>query len=257
MILVLDVGNSQILGGVYKDFDQSSLQMKFRMSSQSSQTSDEHGIFLKSILADKGLHPKDLTHVAITTVVPKLTYSLTAACLKYLDKKPLIIGPGIKTGLQIKVKNPLEVGADRVANCIAAAHLYPDKNKVIIDLGTATTFDVLTVNKEYLGGSIMPGLRLCNEALEEKTAKLSAVEIIPDPPVMGKNTFESIQSGLYYMHLGAMRLIVQNIKESTDSEVLVLGTGGFSQLFAGAKLFDHIEPDLVLLGTLFACGRNL
>ncbi len=255
MILCLDVGNTQIYAGL---FDKDKMVLSFRKNSKNGASSDETGIFLRTAIRENGYDPAKVTQIAICSVVPEVIYSLKGACQKYFGINPFILQAGVKTGLKIKYRNPLEVGADRIANSIAAAHLYPQKNLIIVDSGTATTFCAITKDKEYLGGSIIAGLRLCMEALESKTAKLPSVEIVTMHEVLGRSTSESIQSGLYYSHLGAIKEISGRIaKECFPGEKpLIIGTGGFSYLFDKEKVFDQIVPDLVLKGMLIALQQN-
>lgn len=253
MLLALDVGNTQIYGGVFKG---DKLLAKFRATSGSS-TSDEFGTFFKSALRENGIDPKEITELAICSVVPDLIYALHQASLKYFGLEPFLLQGGIKTGLNIKYKNPLEVGADRIANAIAASGMFPDKDLVIVDLGTATTFCAVSKKKEYLGGVIMPGLRISMEALASRTAKLPRVEIGRPAELVGKTTVDSIQSGLYYSSLLAITGISAKIKSDYFSdEALVIGTGGFSKLFEDAGIFDRVIPDLVLLGIAAAVQLN-
>ncbi|MBC7397834.1 MAG: type III pantothenate kinase, partial [Bdellovibrionales bacterium] len=169
-----------------------------------------------------------------------------------------VLQAGVKTGLKIKYRNPLEVGADRIANSIAAIQLYPGRDVVIVDLGTATTFCAVTRDKDYLGGAIIPGLRISMEALESRTAKLPSVEIVRPEVACGRSTIESIQSGLYYSHLGAMRELIGRYQKElfNDERPFVIGTGGFSRLFQGMDIFDAEIPDLVLYGLLSALRLN-
>ena len=255
MILALDVGNSQIFGGL---FDNDKKVISFRKNSKSSSSSDEIGIFLRTTIRENGYLPETISDITICTVVPDVLYSLKGACKKYFNINPFVLQAGVKTGLKIKYRNPLEVGADRISNSIASTFLYPLKNLIIVDLGTATTFCAVTKDKEYLGGSIVPGLRISMEALESKTAKLPSVEIISLTEVLGKSTVESIQSGLYYGHLGQMKEIIFKLKQEcfNNEETLVIGTGGFSHLFEKEKIFDYIIPDLVLKGLLISLQLN-
>jgi type III pantothenate kinase len=179
--------------------------------------------------------------------------------LKYFNKNPFFLKPGVKTGLKIKYRNPLEVGADRIANAIAAIRLYPNKNLIIVDFGTATTFCVINKNKEYLGGIILPGLKISMEALENQTAQLPIVEIKKVDYVIGKSTVESIQSGLFHGQIGIVRELKSKItKEAfSDEDPIVLGTGGFSRLFEYENLFHKIIPALVLQGLYQAYLINL
>lgn len=255
MILCLDVGNTQIYGGL---FDKDKMVLSFRKNSKSGASSDETGIFLRTVIRENGFDPTKIRQIAICSVVPEVIYSLKGACMKYFNINPFNLQAGVKTGLKIKYRNPLEVGADRIANAIAATHLYPGKNLIIVDLGTATTFCAVTKDKDYLGGSIVAGLRLSMEALEMKTAKLPSVEIVSTHEVLGRSTIESLQSGLYYGHLGTMREISSRITRECfqDDKPLVIGTGGFSYLFEKEKIFDEIMPDLVLKGMLIALQYN-
>ena len=185
-------------------------------------------------------------------------HSLKGACQKYFNITPFVLQAGVKTGLKIKYRNPLEVGADRIANSIAATHAYPNQNLVIVDLGTATTFCAITSDKDYLGGAIIPGLRISMEALESRTAKLPSVEILKPDYACGRSTIESIQSGLYYSHLGAMKELIDRYQKEIfqGKKPFVIGTGGFSRLFQGTGIFDAELPDLVLYGLLIALRMN-
>lgn len=255
MILALDVGNSQIFGGL---FDGEKLLLKFRKTSKAGSSSDENGLFLRSVIRENGFDPSLVKQIGICSVVPDAVYSLRRACNKYFNMTPFLLQAGVKTGLKIKYRNPLEVGADRIANSIAATQLYPNKNIVIIDLGTATTFCAINNQKEYLGGSIVAGLKLCMEALEAKTAKLPTVEIVSMKEALGRSTVESIQSGLYYSHVGTMKEITNRISKEcfAGEKPIVIGTGGFAHLFEKENVFDKVYPDLVLKGIVTAIKMN-
>lgn len=255
MILCLDVGNTQIYAGL---FEKDKMLMSFRKNSKSGASSDETGIFLRSAIRENGFDPTKVRQIAICSVVPEVIYSLRGACMKYFNINPFILQAGVKTGLKVKYRNPLEVGADRIANSIAATHLYPGKNLILVDLGTATTFCAVSKDKDYLGGSIVAGLRLAMEALESKTAKLPSVEIVAMHEALGKATIESIQSGLYYSHLGTIKELSERLTKECfqDEKPLVIGTGGFAYLFEKEKIFDEIVPDLVLKGMLIALQYN-
>ncbi|MGC1183451.1 type III pantothenate kinase [Legionella sp.] len=256
MILCIDVGNSHIYGGV---FDGEEIKLRFRHASQVS-TSDELGIFLKSVLRENNCSPEAITKIGICSVVPQLDYSLRAACIKYFSIDPFLLQAGVKTGLNIKYRNPIEVGADRIANAIAATQYYPNQNIIVIDFGTATTFCAINTKKVYLGGAILPGLRLSVDALSKNTAKLPAVEIIKIENTIGRSTIESIQSGIYYGMLGACRELIQRINQeafsSSANRALVLATGGFASLFEKQNLYDHLVLDLVLQGIRLAALMN-
>jgi type III pantothenate kinase len=256
MILALDVGNSQIYGGV---FDGEKIALQFRKTSRQGNSSDEFGLFLKEVLRENNVDPKEITQIALCSVVPDVVHSIKGACQKYFKQQPFILQAGVKTGLKIKYRNPLEVGADRIANSIAATHMFSGKNLIIVDFGTATTFCVVNTEKEYLGGVILPGLRLSMEALEAKTAKLPAVEINAPEEIVGRSTVESIQSGLYYGNLCMVREMTREIKSRylKMGETVVIGTGGFSRLFEKEKIFDALIPELVLHGLHRALKINM
>jgi type III pantothenate kinase len=254
MMLSLDVGNSHIYGGLFKD---DAITLRFRHTSKVS-TSDEFGIFLKNVLRENQCIPELVDKISICSVVPQLDYSLRAACLKYFSIEPFFLQAGVKTGLQIKYRNPHEVGSDRIANAIAATHLYPSKNVIVLDFGTATTLCVITKTKAYLGGAIFPGVRLSMDALSANTAKLPTVEIIKTELIIGRSTIESIQSGIFFGILGACRELIRLIKQENFSNepVTVLATGGFSSLFENQGIFDELVPDLVLQGLRLATLMN-
>ncbi len=254
MILALDVGNSQIFGGLFQGDE---IRFRFRKTSRSGASSDEIGLFLRSVLRENGIDPKAVEEIALCSVVPDVVPTVKNACKKYFKKDPFVLQAGVRTGLKVKYRNPVEVGADRIANAIAGTHLFPGKNLLIADLGTATTYDVVTADKEYLGGSIAPGLRIAMESLESQTAKLPPVEIIAPSESLGRSTVESIQSGLYFGHLGMLRELKQRLsKECFKSEYITIGTGGISGLFENEEIFDYILPDLVLKGLFFAHRMN-
>lgn len=256
MILCLDVGNSHIYGGVFKGDE---LRLTFRKTSRTGASSDEYGLFFCGVLRENGLDPERVSGIALCSVVPELVYSIDAACRKYFGQPPFVLKAGVKTGLKILYRNPLEVGADRIANAIGAAHLHPGRDLLIIDLGTATTIDVLTGERNYLGGVIIPGLRMSMEALDRGTARLGSVEIVRPPEALGRSTASSIQSGLFHGHIGALKHIMKAVTdEALDGKTPhIIATGGFAGLFAEAELYDESVPDLVLRGLLAALLNNL
>ncbi len=255
MLLCLDIGNTQIHGGV---FDGERLRLQFRKTTHPLGSSDELGVFFAAVLRENGLEPKAIKRVAICSVVPPALYALRGACQKYFHCEPFILQAGVKTGLKIKYRNPHEVGADRIANAIAVTHRHPGKNALVIDCGTATTFDVVTSGAEYLGGAILPGLGISAEMLASRTARLPAVEISRPESPLGRTTVESIQSGLYHGHAGALRRLTDELTREAFAGVkpLVIGTGGFSRMFEGEGLFDEFAPELVLWGLWHAERLN-
>jgi len=255
MILCLDVGNSQLYCGVY---DGEKLVAQFRRTSSARASSDELGIFLLTALRENGVDPKTITQIALSSVVPDMLYSLRSCCQKYFHEDPMVLRPGTRTGLKILYKDPKEVGADRIADAIGALKLFPGRNIIVVDFGTATTFTAITKAGEFLGGNIIPGVRLALEALVEKTAKLPSVEIVPVENAIGRSTVESIQNGLFWSNVGMVKELVRRMTDEAfaDDPPLVIGTGGFSHLFGNEALFDAIVPDLILVGLREALRLN-
>jgi len=247
MLLTLDVGNSQIFGGVYEGDD---LRITFRRTSTIRASSDELGTSFRVTLRENGIDPEQIDMAAICSVVPDAVHSLRNCFRKYFRFEPFLLQPGVKTGLKIRYRNPLEVGADKIANAIGALARFPGRNLLIVDFGTATTLCAVTKDKEYLGGIITPGINLSMAALEAKTARLPVVEIIRPSEVLGRSMVESIQSGLYYGTVATVRSLTATVaKDHFDGErPLVVGTGGFGRLFAEEKLFDAFVPELPLIG---------
>jgi len=255
MVLCLDAGNSQLFCGLYES---NKIILRFRKRLGKGASSDEIGIFLRNAISANNLNPDDVNEIAICSVVPDFNYSLINGCEKYFKIKPFLLRVGSKIGLKIKYKNPVEVGADRIATAIAGVERYSDKNLIIVDMGTATTFDAITKDKEYLGGAIVPGLRIAMDSLEEKTAKLPKVEIKKADTVCGRSTVESIQSGLYYGTLGTLKEIIRGItnEKFNGEKPVIVGTGGFVSMFRDSKIFDAIYPNLVLEGLYKALELN-
>jgi type III pantothenate kinase len=255
MILALDVGNSQIFGGLFRDGE---LVLRFRKPSGGPTSSDELGLFLRGVIRENGQDPSAVAQATVCSVVPDLVYSLRACCHKYFGLDPFVLQAGAKTGLKIRYRNPVEVGPDRIANAIAATELYPNQPLIIIDLGTATTIDVVSAARDYLGGIIMPGLRIAMESLEKNTARLPNVEIVQATELIGRSTIEGIQSGLFFGSLAALRGLTHEIQKATfkGERAMVIGSGGFSRLFEGEGIFDVLVADLVLLGLARALALN-
>lgn len=255
MILCLDIGNTQIFGGV---FDHDKLRLRFRRNSRTGASSDEIGVFLRSVLRENDIDPRSVTQVALCTVVPEVLHSVKNACAKYFNLNPFILQAGVKTGLKVRYKNPLEVGPDRIATAIAGTQLYPNQNLLIIDFGTATTYCAVTNDKQYLGGIITAGVRISMEALESRTSRLPAVEIISPLTCLSQTTVESIQAGLYYGNIGQAKEIIARVQTEAfaGQRPKVIGTGGFASLFEKAGVFDEESPDLVLSGLHFALKMN-
>lgn len=253
--LCFDIGNTDIYGGVFAGRD---LRMEFRSSNRNRPSVDEFGVFLVQLLQTHGIDPKEIGEVAAACVVPDSLGAIVGACGKYLERPVLVLEVGVRTGLKIKVKDPREVGADRIANAIAAVEMFPRRNLIIIDMGTATTFCAVTAAGEYLGGAIAAGLGLSMQALGRQTAKLPLVDVVAPASALGRTTVENIQSGLFFGHVGLVKEMVSRLRaEAFGGEpVFVVGTGGRAPLFEGIDLFDQIVPTLVLRGLQRALALN-
>lgn len=256
MLLCLDVGNTHLVGGI---FDGERLAVRFRYATGHLATADQFGIFLLGILQTNGIARETIRAVALCSVVPGVNYTIRHAITQYLPKAEyFILQAGVKTGINIRYKNPAEVGADLIAGAIGGVSAFPGRNLIIADLGTATTLAAVTAKNDFLGGIIMPGLRVAMESLRSNTAKLMEVDIETPSTYLGQSTRECIQRGLYYGHLGAMREIVAGYRAELfgGEEPVVVGTGGFSHLFRETGIFHAILPDLVLQGIRIAFDNS-
>lgn len=255
MLLCLDTGNSQIHGGVFAGDE---LRAQFRKSTHPLGSTDELGVFFTTVLQAQGLSPREIRGVALCSVVPAALHALRSAAEKYFHCEPFVLQAGVKTGLRIRYRNPSEVGADRIAAAIAATHLHPRRNLLVVDFGTATTVEVITAEADYLGGVILPGVGISADTLASHTAKLPRVEILRPESVLGRTTAESIQSGLFHGHAGAVHRVLHRLgAECFGAEKPhILGTGGFARMFAGEGLFDELVPELVLHGLRQAAHLN-
>jgi type III pantothenate kinase len=247
VLLTLDVGNSQIFGGVY---DGEALKITFRRTSSIRASSDELGTSFRVTLRENGVDPEEIDMAGICSVVPDAVHSLRNCFRKYFRFEPFLLQPGARTGLKIRYRNPLEVGADKIANAIGALARFPGRNLLIVDFGTATTLCAVTKDKEYLGGIITPGIHISMAALESKTARLPTVEIVRPSEILGRSTVESIQSGLYYGTLATVRFLAASVTKEhfAKEQAVIIGTGGFGRLFQEEALFDAFVPELPLIG---------
>ena len=255
MILTLDIGNTQLSGGVFSD---NKIILTFRCATTKGTSSDELGIFLRSALRENGINSSQIAKIAVCSVVPSLNYAVTSACVKYFGIEPLMIRSGIKTGLKLRYSNPKEIGADRIAAAIGASALRLKTPVIVVDMGTATTVDVITKENEYWGGAILPGINMMMHALSSGTAQLPSVEIVEPEKACGTSTVTAIQSGLYYGTLGSIRELISRFTSEVfkGEKPTVIATGGFSNLFREAKIFDRIESQLVLDGLKIALELN-
>ncbi|OIJ14446.1 pantothenate kinase [Anaerobacillus arseniciselenatis] len=254
MIFVLDVGNTNIVLGVYDDEE---LKYHWRIGTDRQRTEDEYGMIIKELFSYEGLTTKDIDGIIISSVVPPIMYALEEMCKKYFYVKPMIIGPGIKTGLNIKYDNPKEVGADRIVNAVAAIELYGSP-LIIVDFGTATTYCYISEEHQYMGGAIAPGIGISTEALYNRASKLPRIEIIKPKDIVGKNTVSAMQSGILYGYVGQVEGIVNRIKDQANKEPLVIATGGLAPLIAEeSKVIDVVDPFLTLKGLIMIYRKNL
>lgn len=256
MLLVIDVGNTNVVFGIYKGDD---LLYDWRISTDKDKTSDEYGLLFNQIFQFNGINPKQIQNVIISSVVPPLMHTLPTMSMRYLGIEPLVVGIDIKTGINIKYDNPREVGADRIVNAVGAHAKYGGP-LIIVDVGTAVTFCSVSKEGDYLGGVIYPGIKISSEALFTRTAKLPKVEIIKPEKVIGKTTVSSIQSGLVYGYIGMIDYIIEKMIEemgTTVEEVNIIGTGGFSSLIASeSKYINRIDRLLTLDGLKIIYERN-
>jgi type III pantothenate kinase len=253
MIFVLDVGNTNVVLGVYEG---DHLKYHWRVGTDRTKTEDEYGILIKNLFVHEGIEFSDIDGIIISSVVPPIMFSLEGMCKKYFHVKPLIVGPGIKTGLNIKYDNPKEVGADRIVNAVAGIHLYGSP-LIIVDFGTATTHCYIDENKQYMGGVISPGISISTEALYSKASKLPRIEIAKPKQVVGKNTVEAMQAGILYGYVGQVEGIVSRIKKQFSQEPMVIATGGLAVLIAEeCEMIDQVDPFLTLKGLNLIYQKN-
>jgi len=253
LLLAIDVGNTHIMLGIYKEEE---ILVYWRLPTREDSTEDELGMVVKNLLHNSRLGLKDIDAIAISSVVPPLMYSLERMATKYFKVDPLVIGPGIKTGLNIVTDNPREVGADRIVNAVAAYHLYGGP-LIIVDFGTATTFCAIAEEGDYLGGVIAPGIGISIEALFEKAAKLPRVEILRPTRVIGKDTVSSMQSGIVFGFVGQVDGIVRRIMSEFRLTPLVIATGGFAALIAReSETIKEVNTLLTLEGLRIIHNMN-
>lgn len=254
LIFVFDVGNTNIVLGVYKGDE---LKHHWRIETNRNRTEDEFGMIIKSLFDHSDIKFSDIGGIIISSVVPPIMFALERMCQKYFHIKPLIVGPGIKTGLNIKYENPREVGADRIVNAVAAIHEYGSP-LIIVDFGTATTYCYINEQGQYMGGAIAPGVNISTEALYSKAAKLPRIEIARPDSVIGKNTVSAMQAGIFYGYVGQVEGIVKRMKEKSEKIPKVIATGGLSSLIAQeSTIIDIVDPYLTLKGLQLIYKRNM
>ena len=253
MILALDIGNSNIKAALFEGLEQKTY---FRISCDRNKSSDEYGVTLLSMLRHAGYSPKDVTGIVFSSVVPTINFTIEHMCRNYLNLAPMMVGPGIKTGINIKYDNPRELGSDRIANAVAAYELYGGPC-IFIDFGTATSFGVVSHKGEFLGGAISPGIKLSAEALVEKAAKLPRFELQRPDSVIGRNTITNLQSGIVYGHVGLVTYLIRKMKQELGApQAKVIATGGMALLVSGETDIDVLDGVLTLKGLRILYEKN-
>ncbi|MDD3363154.1 MAG: type III pantothenate kinase [Hespellia sp.] len=254
MLLVIDVGNTHLTMGVFKE---KNLIGTFRMTSKRSRTSDELGMMICSILEHRKVMPEDIKAVIISSVVPDIMHSLGSAVIKYFDLKPIVVSAGIKTGLRIDTENPKQIGADRIVDAVAAYELYGGP-VIVVDFGTATTYDLVGPDCNFEAGVIAPGIETSARSLWNEATMLPAIEIAKPKSILAKETISSMQAGLVYGVVGQAEYIVDRIKqESKHDSIKVVATGGIGRIIAAeAKNIDEYDPNLTLEGLRLIYEKN-
>lgn len=254
MILVVDVGNTNITFGVYKEKE---LVTTFRLMSKMPRTSDEYGVMITNLLVNNGIKVADIEGTIIASVVPNVMHALTGAIVKYIKNQPIIVGPGVKTGIKIITENPREIGPDRIVDAVAAYEIYGGPI-LVLDFGTATTYDLVTADGSFAAGITAPGIRISAKALWEDTAKLPEIEIKKPKSILAQETVSSMQAGLVYGQIGQTEYIITKVKEESGYDKLkVVATGGLGRIISEeTDMIDVYDNTLTLEGLRLIYEKN-
>ena len=253
MLLAFDIGNTTVAIGLFRG---RKLVKSWKIETDTDKTADEYGVLLLNLMQAAGLASGKITGAVISSVVPPLTPVIEEVCRSLFGTTASVVGPGLKTGMPILYETPLEVGADRITASVAAFEKYGGP-VIVLDFGTATTFDAVSAKGEYLGGAIAPGVRISAEALYLKTAKLPRIEVRKPKKAIGRTTVASMQSGLYFGYIGMVTRVIEEIRKELGPNARVVATGGFGgQLAAELPAIEAYEPDLVLEGLRIIHDRN-
>ena len=245
MLLAIDIGNTNITMGIYNNDE---LISTYRLTTKFQRTSDEYGFMLLSFLATAKVTVEDIDDIIMSSVVPKVNYSFTSCIKKYLHKNPIMIDSQTQTGIDIQIDNPSALGADRLVDAAGAYYTYGGPC-LIVDFGTATTYDVITENKEFIGGATAPGIGICATALSSQAAKLPEIEICKPKCIIGKNTSQSMQAGVVFGYIGLTEYIIKKIKEEYGQDLKVISTGGLGRMITHeTEYIDIYDPDLTFKG---------
>ena len=253
MLLCIDIGNTNIVMGIYRDDD---LVSHWRISTDHQKMADEYGMLLCSLMAHKNHDMRDVSGVVMASVVPPVSDTILAMIEQYVGIKPLVIGAGVKTGVAVRYDTPREVGADRIVNAVAAYRLYGGP-ACVVDLGTATTFDAVARNGDYLGGAISPGIRIAAEALAQRAAKLPRIDLKRPEQAIGANTTDAMRSGILFGYVGLVEGMVRRFRAELGEDMRVIATGGLASVIgAETNVIEHVDPWLTLKGLRMIYDMN-
>ncbi len=253
MLLTIDIGNTNVTCGIFRE---AQLVKTWRMESDARRTPDEYAIMLIAMLEHDGIKTADINQVSMCSTVPAISATFQELCQKYLNTEPLVVGAGVKTGVKIRMDNPREVGPDRIVHAAAAHHLYGGP-LIVIDMGTATTFDTVSKEGDYLGGAIAPGFAISADALVTRTSMLPRVDLVRPKLAIGTSTVAAMQSGIIFGYIGLIEGIVGRIQKELGAKATVIATGGHSRMIANeTSVINIVNPDLILIGLRLIYDMN-